>query len=209
MIRLPGSAVAATDAETSTNCGYSRVSKTRDQPADTPRFAPGRTPSFGFGSPPRRAPFITSEKAGAGRGIRTSGGRGIRTHDDVAAIAVFKTAALGHYASPPRLQSHCAARRRDGRRRRSTASGHHRQVGSEADERITDGEAHLHRGPGRRIRPRHPRWSAVTCTDPFNPLTYRGHVMTAANCVLCIVTHCARGRRTSCRSASICPPPVR
>ena len=30
------------------------------------------------------------------------GGRGIRTHDDVAAIAVFKTAALGHYASPPR-----------------------------------------------------------------------------------------------------------
>ena len=32
-----------------------------------------------------------------------SGGRGIRTHDDVAAIAVFKTAALGHYASPPTL----------------------------------------------------------------------------------------------------------
>ena len=31
----------------------------------------------------------------------SGGGRGIRTHDDVAAIAVFKTAALGHYASPP------------------------------------------------------------------------------------------------------------
>ena len=29
------------------------------------------------------------------------GGRGIRTHDDVAAITVFKTVALGHYASPP------------------------------------------------------------------------------------------------------------
>ena len=32
----------------------------------------------------------------------SSGGRGIRTHDAVADITVFKTAALGHYASPPR-----------------------------------------------------------------------------------------------------------
>ncbi len=29
------------------------------------------------------------------------GGRGIRTHDGCHPIAVFKTAALGHYASPP------------------------------------------------------------------------------------------------------------
>ena len=27
----------------------------------------------------------------------------------------------------------------------------------------------------------------------FSPLAYRRHVMTAANCVVCIVTHCARG----------------
>ena len=30
-----------------------------------------------------------------------SGGRGIRTHVRIAPEAVFKTAALGHYASPP------------------------------------------------------------------------------------------------------------
>ncbi len=30
-----------------------------------------------------------------------SGGRGIRTHEERELLAVFKTAALGHYASPP------------------------------------------------------------------------------------------------------------
>jgi hypothetical protein len=32
----------------------------------------------------------------------SSGGRGIRTLEELAPLAVFKTAALGHYASPPR-----------------------------------------------------------------------------------------------------------
>ena len=48
---------------------------------------------------PLRSPQVS---ASMGVGSRYGGGRGIRTHDDVAAITVFKTVALGHYASPPR-----------------------------------------------------------------------------------------------------------
>ncbi len=46
----------------------------------------------------------------SGRRNPARGGRGIRTHDDVAAIAVFKTAALGHYASPPGMRPLCRTR---------------------------------------------------------------------------------------------------
>lgn len=76
--------------------GRASVSKPRHARHDSSRQAP---PVEGVG-------FVNEEGSGS-----KGGGRGIRTHDDVAAIAVFKTAALGHYASPPRLQSHCAAHR--------------------------------------------------------------------------------------------------
>jgi hypothetical protein len=39
--------------------------------------------------------------------VNPSGGRGIRTHVTVARQAVFKTAALGHYASPPPCPAGC------------------------------------------------------------------------------------------------------
>lgn len=61
--------------------------------AETSRFAnlDRRTPGLRGGNLPRELEYG-----------RHGGGRGIRTHDAVADIAVFKTAALGHYASPPR-----------------------------------------------------------------------------------------------------------
>ena len=88
--------------------------------ASAPVLRPGRLAAAGPAGAPRRrllapvasacAPLLPQSRARCARprGPRSSartnlarGGRGIRTHDDVAAIAVFKTAALGHYASPP------------------------------------------------------------------------------------------------------------
>src|SRR6188508_1954101 len=55
----------------------------------------GREPS----TCPRPTPAPpTSAQVGAGV---LGGGRGIRTHERREPLAVFKTAALGHYASPP------------------------------------------------------------------------------------------------------------
>src|SRR5580765_2613764 len=56
---------------------------------------------------PRHPPPSAKLRKGAPRPAVRGGGRGIRTHDDVAAIAVFKTAALGHYASPPGMRPLC------------------------------------------------------------------------------------------------------
>ena len=36
--------------------------------------------------------------------LKTGGGRGIRTLDSLAAIVVFKTTALDHYAIPPKFK---------------------------------------------------------------------------------------------------------
>ena len=52
---------------------------------------------------PRCVPASPSLLGRCGEGDVSRGGHGIRTHGDgVAASAVFKTAALVHYASPPR-----------------------------------------------------------------------------------------------------------
>ena len=61
--------------------------------------------------PPCQA-FSNGQLAGS------SGGRGIRTHVTVARQAVFKTAALGHYASPP---GHTAYAEQRPKPRRDTA----------------------------------------------------------------------------------------
>jgi hypothetical protein len=47
------------------------------------------------------AELPSAELSGQRITVGQGGGRGIRTHDGCNPIAVFKTAAIGHYASPP------------------------------------------------------------------------------------------------------------
>ena len=94
------------------------------------RPAGGRgTPALTSFEPPRHPPPSASSAVAGSRG--SGGGRGIRTHDDVAAIAVFKTAALGHYASPPRPGRGPG----EDKGMPSPAVARIARVGSEADER--------------------------------------------------------------------------
>ena len=69
------------------------------------------------------------------------GGRGIRTHDGCNPIAVFKTAALGHYASPPGLATQRSPDR--GQRYRHVVDGYHREGETKA-ERLDRNSDELH-----------------------------------------------------------------
>ena len=136
--------------------------------APTRVAATGHPTSMAPGERRRRGPAVRA----------TSGGRGIRTHERLAPLAVFKTAALGHYAEPswPGVPGPGQGVCRGGCARcTSPPKARGRGAGARIRERyhLHPGEVRASRGAGARIRERyhlHPGEvrceSRCRCTDP-------------------------------------------